>query len=331
MTRDPLGIQPAPISGARVPMVGSPDAVRRNGETNNRLKSIWVDHPTQLANMQHLEEYRIETLGQWGKPLDGRWIRELTQAGKSAMAWRLKWKLLEEARARGDALNDHQVLIVTIKKGMTIKGFLQAVLHQMGDDFLDESKGADRRTLEVLEARVAQWAARLRVELLIVEEVQRLESGRVDAKQITEQFQTMLDRGVAPLVLVGTRKSIAMMETNIELCARLSTPLDLLPMSSSDDASVEAYQNFCEGFDMQLVASGIFKIQSKLDEPEIAEPLSIVSGGYIGRTARMIHQAAMNAVRRGATCIEPFDLSVATRAYAISNQWIDWDPFSRQE
>jgi hypothetical protein len=273
--------------------------------------------------------YRISTLGSWGESFDGAWLREHSQAGKSALGWRLKALLIEEAIAKGEQPNEHQVLIVTIKKGMTIKGFLQAVLRQMGDEFCVSHRGNDRRSLEELETRVARWAEQLKVELLIVEEVQRLETNRLDAKQITEQFQTMLDRGVVPLVLVGTRESEAMMRQNPELCARLGTPLDLLPISPDNEASAAMFQDFCEGFDKELVRLGIFKVRSDLDEPEICDPLALVCGGFNGRAARIIKQATLSAVRRGADCVEAFDLSNATRQYAISNQWISWDPFSR--
>lgn len=329
MTKDPLGVQPRPITGQRKPIVAGAEEAQRIGEIDHRLQTIWVDYPPQLENIYHLMSYRFSTLNMWGTPFDGAWLREKTQAGKSALGWRLKHLLLLQAAAEGFPPNDFQVLIVTIKKGMTIKGFLQAVLQQMGDEFSLNNKGGDRRTIEELEMRIAEWAKKLRVELLIVEEVQRLASSRSDAKQITEQFQTMLDRGVVPLVLVGTEESEAMMRQNPELCARLGTPLDLLPISHDDADSVAMFQDFCEGFDRQLVGLGIFKSLSNLDEPEICEPLSLVAGGYVGRTARIIKAAAIGAVRRGADWIEPFDLSNATRHYAIPNGWIDYDPFSK--
>jgi hypothetical protein len=329
MAKDPLGVQPPRVSGQRKPLIAGPVEARRIGEIQNLLQTIWVDYPPQLENIYHLMSYRFSTLGRWGHPFDGAWLREETQAGKSALGWRLKALLLDAATAEGKQPNDYQVLIVTIKKGMTIKGFLQAVLQQMGDEFSRHQKGCDRRSIEELEARVAEWAKKLNVELLIVEEVQRLETGRIDAKQITEQFQTMLDRGVVPLVLVGTRASEDMMRQNPELCARLGTPLDLLPISTEDDDAVAMFQDFCEGFDKELVRLQIFKSLSNLDEPEICEPLSVASGGYVGRTARIIKEAAIAAARRGADWIEAYDLSNATRLYAIPNGWIDYDPFSR--
>lgn len=337
MANDPYGIQPRPHTGHRTQMDFSPEASERIGEVMRRLADIWIDHPPQLANISQLMQYRIATLGSYGKPIDGRWLREDTQAGKSALGWRLKRLLAELAVAKGETPNPFQVLIVTIKKGMSIKGFLQAVLQQMGDDYLDVQaprsmdkggKVRDDRSIEMLELRVARWVRDLGVELLIVEEVQRLASHRADARQITEQFQTMLDRGVVPLVLMGTRDSEAMIEGNNELGARLGTPLDLLPVRGTDEESARMFQDFCEGFDKALVEAGIFKTISNLDEPPVAIPLCKASGGHVGRAARIIKEATTAAVARNANYVELFDLSNATRRYAIPNGWIEEDPFS---
>lgn len=338
MPNDPLGTQPRPLTGTRIPTDFSPEAAARSGEVIKTLRGVWIDHPPQLANISQLMQYRIATLNSYGTPIDGRWLREETQAGKSALAWRLKYLLERQSLAAGHTPNPYQVLIVTIKKGMTIKGFLQAVLQQMGDDYLDveaprggqkAGKNRDDRSIEMLEIRVARWAKELKVELLVVEEVQRLATNRADARQITEQFQTMLDRGVVPLVLMGTRDSAVLFEQNNELCARLGTPLDLQPVSGADESSASMFQDFCEGFDEAMVETGIFNIRSNLDEPYIAEPLARVSGGHVGRAARIIKEAAAAAVARNAEYVEPFDLSNATRRYAMPNRWIDEDPFSR--
>lgn len=334
MKNDLLGIQPSFLSGNREPNLASLANVGMLGDLRKRLRAIWIDHPPQLVNIQRILAYRQETLGQFGKPFDGRSLCQLTQAGKSAIAWRIKAFLAEQRALEGLEANEFQVIIVTVKKGMTIKGFLQAVLHKLGDEFLDEREGrsrsTDRRSIQLLEQRIAEWVPKLGVELLFVEEVQRLVGARIDAKQVTEQFQTMLDGGVVPLVLTGTEEAADLFASNKELRARLGTPLELLPVPGTDDATAEMLQNFCEEFDRELTETGIFQVRSGLDEPEIVLPISKVTGGHIGRVSRLLKEATMSAVERGATFLEPFDLSNATRRYAIPNDWVDEDPFSRK-
>ena len=55
----------------------------------------------------------------------------------------------------------------------------------------------------------------------------------------------------------------------------------------------------------------------------------MATGGHVGRVARLFKEATVGAVERGAEFLEPFDLSNATRNYAIANGWIDRDPFSK--
>lgn len=344
MAKNPLGLQPAFVSGRRAPSLADLSQVGRISNTKKLLRSIWVDHPPQLAIIYRLMEYRLETLGALGTPIDGRGLSQKSQAGKSAIAWRLKAILEEQRVAAGLKPNPYQVLIVTMKQGMTIKDFLKAVLIQMKDEFIEEREDQrrpkdstsrrlgknDRRTLEDLETAIAEWVPKLGVELLIVEEVQRLVGGRQDAKRVIEQFQTMLDRGVVPLVMMGTEDAEELFKSNKDLRPRLGTLLQLLPVTGTDDESAELLQDFCRGFDDQMIAKGIFKLSSHLDDPETAEKLSKVTGGHIGRVARLFKEAAVGAVERGAEFIESFDLSNATRNYAIANDWTDEDPFSIQ-
>jgi hypothetical protein len=150
---------------------------------------------------------------------------------------------------------------------------------------------------------------------------------------VTEQFQTMLDRGVAPLVLTGTEKSAKILQTNRELCARLSTPLVLDPVAATDEHSATMFQDFCECFDQQLIDKQIFRLRSDLDEPEQCAPLRELSGGHVGRVARLVKEAAVAAKLRGAQFVEPFDLHNAAQDYALSNGWVNQDwidagPFS---
>lgn len=333
MKGDPLGVQPTFVSGQRAPTLETLAKSETLGDLRKVLRTIWVEHPPQLVNIHRLKTYRKETLGQLGKPIDGRRLCQESQAGKSAIAWRLKALLEEERVSKGLEPNPYQVLIITIQRGMTIKGFLLAMLNKMSDGFLKDERGSTRvssqDSIEVLEERIGEWVPKLGVELAFVEEVQRLVGDRKDAKRVTEQFQTMLDNGAVALVLLGTEAAEPLFKANKELRPRLGTPLQLLPVPGTDDDEAEMLQNFCEGFDLQLIEKGIFKLRSNLDQPDIVEPISRISGGHIGRVARLFKEAAIAAVERGAEFIEPYDLSNATRGYAMENEWIDEDPFSK--
>ncbi|MHB9879005.1 AAA family ATPase [Pacificimonas sp. ICDLI1SI03] len=311
---------------------------KRVKDAKKLVKAIWIEHPPQEANITLLDEYRQENLDMLGQPIDGRRLSEESQAGKSAMVFKLKARLAEEREAAGFPKNPHQIIVVTITKNMTLKGFFQAILKQMGDDFLDSAddrrgtrtRNEDRRTITVLEQRIGEWTKKLGVELLVADEVQRLARAGKDGREVTEQFQTMLDRGVVPLVLIGNAKSREFFEENQDFCARLGMPLDLRPLDATEEKPAELFQEFCRDFDEKLVENGLFGVPSGLDDEDVAEALARISGGHIGRVSRLIQEAVPLAIRRRALRLERYDLSCATRSYAMANAWIGWDPFSNQ-
>ena len=135
-----------------------------------------------------------------------------------------------------------------------------------------------------------------------------------------------------PLVLVGNHKSKEFFEKNRDLSARLGTPMQLHPLNADkvDGPDPELFLRFCRSFDEKLVTSGCTTIRSGLDTDDMLDALAAVSGGHVGRVARLLEEALPPAIRRGAVTIDAFDLSNATRDYAMGNGWIDRDPFSKR-
>ena len=325
--------QPDPLTGRRTPDWSDPTLSSKVDAARTAMEGIWVDHEPQLAIIAQLREYIAETRGRLGRPISGRRLSQRSQAGKSALAWRLKHQLDVEREAEDLGTNPYQLIIVTIEKGMTLKGFMQALLKQMGDDFLDSHDDGrktvdDRRTIPVLEKRIAEWVPKLGVELVVADEVQRLKGAFGESNKVTERFQTMLDRGIAPLLLIGNGESFEFFSSNPDLCARLGMPLELAPLDPAKRDSAKLFQKFCRQYDRMLRDRGIFGILSDLGERPIVDGLALVSGGHVGRAARVIQEAVPLAVRRDALKIEPYDLSCVTRGYAMPNGWIDEDPFS---
>lgn len=335
MKVDPLGVQPFPTSGTARPDWSSP----RVAMVQTGLRGIWVEHPPQEHAISALRLYVAASRGIRGVPLSGRRLSQLFQAGKSAIAWRLKTVLAEERRAAGQEPNPHQVVIVTINRRMTLKQLYQAILALLADDFhaLErlgpsererEARRRERQTSETLQRMLADWVVRLGVELLVVDEVQRLDRASEDALDLTEELQTFCDRGVVPLLLVGNEKSEPFLRGNRELAVRLGTPLELKPLDMGDDDEARQFIAFCSDFDRQLRKTSCMPCDSGLGSPAIVDALYAVSSGHVGRVARVLQEAVPHAAARGAALVEPHDLSRAVRDFAIPLGWIDRDPFS---
>jgi hypothetical protein len=324
--KDPLGVQPAPNTGSRLPVPRTSDIKRRSSAARQLLEDGWIEHAPQRAIIDELIDYRDDTVERLGRPLSGRRLSQFSQAGKSKTMAQLKAELSAEREAQGLPPNPYQVVIVELDRRLTLKGFYQEVLRKMGDEFWDADVSA-----KVLENRIADFVRELGVELLIADEVQHLKRKANDANEVTDRLKVFLDRGIVPLVLVGDEDSFDFFRTNGKLAARLGRPLELAPLTPKTSArDAKLFKAFCAALDAALVANDIFHTPSQFTRDDILDALLEVSSGHVGRVARLVSIAAPDAVRRGADRVEPYDLSVATRHFAVGASWITTDPFSSQ-
>ena len=333
---DPLGLQPRPTSGNQTPDWSS----ERVEKAMIGVDLIWVEHGPQEGIVSALKTYVAVNRHVRGVPLDGRRLSQFYQAGKSAIALRLKKVLMAEDIASGREPNPHQVLIVTVNRRTTLRQFYQTILAMLEDAFHDverlghderarERRRRERRSSEALQNMVADWVLRLGVELLVVDEVQRLDRVSDDAEDVTEELQTFCDRGIVPVLLIGNERSAPFLQRNRELAVRLGTPFELKPLDFDDDHQARLFIAFCKEFDRLLVSSDCMPQLSGLESPTIIDGLYAASSGHVGRVARILKEALSHAAAREASLIEAHDLSKAIRQYAIGVGWIDRDPFSR--
>lgn len=337
-----MGKQPRPVTGRRHPRLDDDDASQRADAAAIRFKSIWVDFPPQRRVNRQIRRYLVSEAGRRGRPITGRRLSQFSQAGKSATVERLVKELMDEEIAAGREPNPYRVIHVTIAKRETVKQLYQKILRKLGDELVEfptpaqlRLSDADRRKLSTidrdsvttLEQRIAEWVVKLGVELIVVDEVQRLRRAADDASEVTQRLQDFLDRGIVGLVLVGDETSRQFFESNAHFAARLLKPLQLRPLRSGAAADRRLFMEFCKEFDRQLVASLATPVSSGLTDPAVLEALLAVSSGHVGRVARLLEVALPAAIERGAACIEPYDLSNAVREFAIPTGWIGHDPF----
>lgn len=324
-TKDPLGVQPKPITGSHTSLPRTDDIKARALAATHLLEDGWIEHDPQRAIIDELIDYRDQTIGRLGSPLSGRRLSQFSQAGKSRTMAQLKAELARERAAQGLPPNPYQVVIVELDRRLNLKGFYQEVLRKLDDDFWDADVSA-----KVLENRIADFVRKLGVELLIADEVQHLKRKANDANEVTDRLKVFLDRGIVPLVLVGDEDSIPFFHANGKLAARLGSPLQLAPLDPKRKAAdAKLFKKFCSALDDGLIAHNIFMTSSELTSHATLTALLKVSSGHVGRVARLLSVAAPAAVRRGAACIEPYDLSRATREFAIGADWLTTDPFSK--
>jgi hypothetical protein len=353
--------KPKPITGRSRPDPYDIAAQDRAERAELLVEAIWVDTERQRAILNRIRKYMRNCKAgrrRKGTPISGRRLSQFSQAGKSAIAERLIRELELESIKAGEMPNPYRVIHVTIDQRMTLKMLYQEILNRLADDFVDEPHGDGIRNaskqaaeikgnrgdnIKILEQRVEEWVGKLGVELIVVDEIQRLvtNAGIIhrnsndirtfltpDAMDVTKKLQAFLDRGVVPLVFLGDETSEEFFEINEQFAARLNTPLELLPLNVKKTADRKRFFEFCVEYDRQIVAQNLTAVPTCLTEPNVLTALIAASGGHIGRAARIIQIALPAALERGAVTMEPFDLSNVVRGFAIGLKWVDYDPFS---
>lgn len=323
---DMLGERPAPITGDLVPRFVD-DALREKSEAALAISlSTWVKHDQQEIVIAQIRAY----LGAWALANDkescgGRRLSQYSQAGKSSTMRRLRRVLAQARHDKGLKPNKYQVVIVTLKKRLTLKQLYRAILKKLGDPHWDqEPVGPD-----TLLTRIEEQSERLGLELLVIDEVQHLDNATRDATEVLDQLKTFVDEALFPIVFVGDEDSLGFFERNGKFAARLGDPLELRPMQPlSNDLDALAFRQFCDRYDKALLKQDAIGKLAGLSKPALLDGLILASGGHVGRVARILQVAVPHAAWRGAETVEAYDLSHAVRTYAIKNKWIDKDPYS---
>jgi hypothetical protein len=324
-------------------------------------EDMWVDTDRQRAILNNIRKYMrvcAKRRRRKGTPISGRRLSQFSQAGKSAIAERLIIELEQEAIAAGEEPNPFRVIHITIDQRMSLKMLYQEILNRLADDFIDEPSGRGLRitprprdgikgkatdTIKTLEQRVEEWVVKLGVELIVVDEVQRLVTDpnrgtidrddpssyfTADAMDVTKKLQAFLDRGVVPIFFIGDETSKVFFDLNSHFAARLHDPLELLPLNMTKVSDQKRFFDFCVEYDRQIVKQKVTSVPTCLTQPAVLTALITASGGHIGRAARIIQVALPAALERGAVTMEAYDLSNAVRDFAIGLRWVDHDPFS---
>lgn len=324
MSDDPLGQQPQPLSGRRAPHYGDPAADARADAATAAFETIWIPHGPQKAIVSRILKLRRDTLGKRGVPLPGLRLAQDTQAGKSSTLARVKFELAEERRAAGLEPNEFQVIHVDLEKKLSLKSVLQSLLQGLKDP--DWATGTER----ILRERLAVFLKRFGNELLFIDEVQWLKREEGEHGDVTDALRKLLDGGVAPIVFVGDLTSKPVFERNSPLSGRLGEPLELPALIREEVATdVVQFRDFCVAFERELARTEAVRAPIGFERSDdLLSAMLAVSGGHVGRVARMLEHAVVHAAWRGALTIEPYDLSHVARTFAMPTWKIGFDPFS---
>jgi len=280
------------------------------------LLRIYVPHPPH-THIHRRCDYLIR-LGRAtrGYPQKGLRVLGKSNSGKSAVAVELK-RIIELETPPTETFKP--VIYVILESDTTTKRLMISILKKFGD------KHAERGTETELKSRVLLAFERFGTVLLIIDEVQHLR--RSGGANVTDVLKRFLDDGIVPILFLGTDDAGPMLDGNIQFSSRLLEPCDLTPLDRNSSEDRALLRQFVKSLDLQLVADGLIAQPAGLDHSWILGCLHEISAGVIGRISRLLFIALESALRRGASCIEVYDLAIATDRWAIPNTAATRNPF----
>jgi acylphosphatase len=285
------------------------------------FQSIYIPYPPQLAFHERCA-FLVE-LGRAtrGRPQKGMRVLAPSGSGKTAAAEAF---IRQFEAAYPPTERFVPIIHVPLDRATTTKKLMMSILDAFGDSY--SSHGNEK----VLKARVKLCFERFGTLLMIIDEVQHLNFHTSATNDATDTLKRLLDDGVVPIIFMGTEDALDMFTRNIQLSSRLIEACDLSPLDWTLSDNRQLLVNYVAALDAAMVRQKIIAEHTKVIEPWAVGCLHTVTGGVIGRVSRLFGIALDIALRRDATRIEIYDLSLAVDRWAVPNGIIAHNPFLKE-
>lgn len=315
--KTPIGFDPdTPLTGDRAPKFTS-ELNSAVAKAASIFKQIYINFPRQSefhARCDYLIKLGQETRG---RPQMGMRVLAPTGSGKTTATEELI-RLVEQNTPRSASFVP--VVYVPLERAATAKKLMTSILDYFGDPYSHAGNEM------LLRKRVYACFERFGTLLLIIDEVQHLNYRRTERNDVTDSLKGFLDGGVVPVVFLGTDDAFDLFTKNRQLTGRLLPPCDFIALRRSDANDRQLLGGYVDALDDAIVRHGLMRRHAGLADPWVWGCLHAVSAGVIGRISRLLLIALESAIRRGAECIEIYDLALAVDQWAIP-AFIDHNPF----
>ncbi len=313
-----------PQHGEPMPLVGRV-IFEEMAEKSAVFNTIFISNPRHTPAFAALDKCRFLGLAEPG--LRKRALRILgpSASGKTTVIKAYERKVREELPIE-ERERRRPVVIIPLNADLTIRSFWVKVLSCFGDTMIRKSD-----TEENLRPRAYEYIRKYNVELLIIDEVQHLESGTTKRVDVTDRLKSFLDDCIVPLAMTGTMKALPMLRRNIQLANRMIEPADITPLTSKHPQDVKDFSGFLKRLDAAIVKKGLMACQAGLSEDLVAACIMEVSKGVIGRAVNLVRVAFERAVCRKSDRIELCDLQAAVTNWAVTQRVAVRNPFQARK
>ena len=290
------------------------EAAARVGKCVATYRRVFVETPVHADFA-----YKLEVLRQLGIHTS-REQHSILQCGAPSSAGKSS-----VARRFADGLNGVApkkkvpIVYLEVKNCRTSKDVLKAILRILGDPL------SERGTIDEMHLRMSNIARRVGVQMIIIDEIHHLAS--YSQSDSINMIKGIVNSGLCPVVIIGEEvKSRPFFNTSSEILSRTFLCGDLQPFSRNDEGLCDMAQ-FLIKIDKELLANGIFRINSDFLNDYALCNLFTASKGIPGGASRIISIALAAAIGRGAEKIELIDLAAGVDDWAMKANKLNINPF----
>jgi hypothetical protein len=258
-----------------------------------------------------------------------------THSGKStAVCMYRETVVAKEAVARGlfradmdpkeIARRQKIVLHITLEGVTKIKNLAQEILAALG--------GPTKGTTSDLLRLVYDYLGKLKVELLIIDELQHLMTDRIKKSSegpnaLTDTFKTMLIRGLVPIVFVGIDEARSVVFNDEQFGGRCVKEINFSCLDWTIPTERKLFEDYCGAVGLKLKQHGLFADRSNFMSRDLPACLHAAAGGRLGMVSRIVEQAALIAIDDGSSQVLREHLAAAVDRWAIPNKIVKYNPF----
>ncbi|WP_334186048.1 TniB family NTP-binding protein [Novosphingobium sp.] len=225
--------------------------------------------------------------------------------------------------ANGGEPDTTPVLLVETSEIATVESLPTSILAALGAP--QPASGSEKSRW----ARAITMMTRKKVEVVVFDEFNRASRRPTMSKPMARAIrERIMDAGVAEVVFCGSDEAKVVLRSCPDVLQRLDDHIDLEPLDPllEDDLSILA--DFLEELDTTLVAKGLLRGRSSLDDPQTVDRLCRASGGALRLIMKTIRAAMLSAIQRGSAVIEEQDLFHATALICVGPGHVEINPFA---
>jgi type II secretory pathway predicted ATPase ExeA len=277
-------------------------------ERKARIENIYIDHEQSRSVRQKLKTRLKSGTLPAGPAAKLTLLTAETGTGKSST---IEDFIRQTCPGSGINSSESSILYVSLPMPCSIKGMTEEILEALGDPLSQCTSTASRNSTRIIKIMTAR-----KLRLFIIDEFQHLiDSDRSKILHATTDWlKVLLDKAKVPVVCVGLPNAIQIINSNAQLERRVTRYIEMRPFDWNNAGAILEFRAFLRYYEDNLP----FDDPSNLNEPSLAEAIHQATGGYIGKIAQLLTEAAEVSMNRadGPDAILVPDLASAYEGFA---------------